>query len=253
MPHRHRSPRHRRSAGLAVLLAAAALLAAPAVRAAAPPPALTAPARGPLPVAVVLTEGATVIDFAGPWEVFQDVHVDSRGATMEEQMPFRLYTVGASRDPIHTSGGLTVVPDYSFADAPAPAVVVVGAQRGADGLGDWLRKVHAGGSVVMSVCTGAFKLAATGLLDGRQATTHHDFYDPFRERFPKVQLVESRRFVESGDRLFTAGGLTSGIDLALHVVELYFGHEVAAHTAAYMEYQGDGWKGGSSRPARASR
>ena len=190
----------------------------------------------------MLTDGATMIDFAGPWEVFQDTMVPERGGPMENQHPFDLYTVGASRQPIHTSGGMAVVPDYTFADAPVPKLVVVGAQRGADGLTDWLTKAHADGAVVMSVCTGAFKLAATGLLDGKPATTHHDFYDHFRERFPKVELVESQRYVESGERLFTAGGLTSGIDLALHVVELYFGRPAAERTAAYMEYQGEGWK-----------
>ena len=212
----------------------------------APPTAaaaeLRAPAQGPIPTAIVLTDGATMIDFAGPWEVFQDVMVPERGGPMENQHPFRLYTVGASREPVRTSGGMTVIPDYTFADAPTPLLVVVGAQRGADGLTDWLKKAHADGAVVMSVCTGAFKLAATGLLDGRPATTHHDFYEPFRERFPKVELVESTRFVHSGERLYTAGGLTSGIDLALHVTELYFGREVAERTATYMEYQGDGWR-----------
>jgi transcriptional regulator GlxA family with amidase domain len=150
---------------------------------------------------------------------------------------------------VRISGGMTVLPDHTFADAPLPKVVVVGAQRGAPGLTEWLAKAHAGGAVVMSVCTGAFKLADTGLLDGKRATTHHDFYDRFRERFPKVELVESRRFVESGERLYTAGGLTSGIDLALHVVELYFGRPAAQRTAEYMEYQGDGWK----QPAVAGR
>ena len=73
-------------------------------------------------VAVVLTEGAVVIDYAGPWEVFENVHAG--GGDMDQQMPFELYTVGKDRKPIHTSGGLkpgmTIVPDYGFADAPAP-------------------------------------------------------------------------------------------------------------------------------------
>lgn len=203
---------------------------------------LKAPEKGHIKVAFVMTEGATMIDFAGPWEVFQDVHVETRGASHDEQMPFALYTVGAAKTPIETSGGMKVTPDYAFADAPAPDVIVIGAQRGADALNGWLLAQHQRGAVILSVCTGAFKLAATGLLDGRQATTHHDFYGAFRERFPNVKLVESRRFVESGNRLYTAGGLTSGIDLALHVVELYFGRATAERTAAYMEYQSEGWK-----------
>jgi transcriptional regulator GlxA family with amidase domain len=89
----------------------------------------------------------------------------------------------------------------------------------------------------MSVCTGAFKLADAGLLDGKQATTHHDFWDGFATKFPKVQLQRGSRFVQSDETIYTAGGLTSGIDLALHVVEKLYGREAADRTAAYMEYR----------------
>ena len=204
--------------------------------------ALLAPPQGPIQVAFVLSEGATMIDFAGPWEVFQDVHVDSRGATMEEHMPFRLYTVSDSRARIRTSGGMQVTPDYTFADAPAPAIVVVGAQGGrSKQMLDWLRRASTQSQLVMSVCTGAYKLAMAGILDGKKAATHHEFWDDFAQRFPKISLQRGVRYVQSDPVVFTAGGLTSGIDLALHVVELYFGREVAAKTAAYMEYEGKGW------------
>src|SRR5579862_5794274 len=127
-------------------------------------------------VAVVLTEGAVVIDYAGPWEVFENVHTGI-GSDMEKQMPFELYTVGRDRTPIHSSGGtkegMAIIPDYAFADAPVPDVVVVGAQGGAQKLGPWLRKVHAGHALIMSVCTGTFRLASAGLLEGKPATTHH--------------------------------------------------------------------------------
>lgn len=89
----------------------------------------------------------------------------------------------------------------------------------------------------MSVCTGAFKLASAGLLDGKKATTHHDYLDAFAKKFPKVQLERSQRFVQSSDVIYTAAGLSSGIDLALHIVEKFYGREVADRTAAYMEYR----------------
>ena len=188
----------------------------------------------PIPVAVVLTEGATMIDFAGPWEVFQDAMVDDRAA-------FQLYTVSDAKAPIRTSGGMQVMPDYTFDDAPPPAIVVVGAQRGSLRMKEWLQQVAPRVKVLMSVCTGAFKLAAAGLLDGKKATTHHDFFDEFEKRFPRVSLQRGSRFVQSSATVFTAGGLTSGIDLALHVVEVYFGRAVAERTAKYMEYEGQGW------------
>lgn len=204
--------------------------------------ALIAPKEGPIAVAFVISEGATMIDFAGPWEVFQDVEVPGRGSTDADRAPFRLYTVSDSRAPIRTSGGMQVIPDYAFEDAPAPAIVVVGAQRGrSKQMLDWLRRAADRSQVLMSVCTGAYKLAMAGLLDGKKASTHHQFQDDFQRRFPQVSLQRGVRYVQSDPVIFTAGGLTSGIDLALHVVELYFGREVAAQTARMMEYEGKGW------------
>jgi transcriptional regulator GlxA family with amidase domain len=76
-------------------------------------------------------------------------------------------------------------------------------------------------------------------LDGKTATTHHDSYAAFESSFPTVELVRGRRFVEH-ERLATAGGLTSGIDLALRVVERYLGRAGATSTARYLEYAGPG-------------
>jgi transcriptional regulator GlxA family with amidase domain len=186
-------------------------------------------------VAFVLTEGATMIDFAGPWEVFQDAGGED-GPDV-----FELFTVSESRNPIHTSGGMTVVPDYTFDDAPPAKIVVIGAQRGAPKLADWLRRVDKESEVIMSVCVGSFQLGKAGLLDGRQATTHHNYYDQFQKAFPKATLIKGRRFVQSDEVIYTAGGLTSGIDLALHIVEKYCGRGVAQKTANYMEYESKRW------------
>jgi transcriptional regulator GlxA family with amidase domain len=201
---------------------------------------LTPPATGKIPVAFAISEGVTVIDFAGPWEVFQDVHVAGRGQSMEDQMPFQLFTVSEKAELVTGSGGLKLVPDYSFSNAPTPKVVVVPAQRGSAALHEWLRKVTEQTDVTMSVCTGAFQLGKAGLLKGKTATTHHDFLDRFAQTFPDVTVKRGLRFVE-GEKISTAGGLSSGIDLALRVVDRYFGREVAQTTATYMEYQSKGW------------
>ena len=192
-----------------------------------------AAAREPIVVAFVLTNGANVMDFAGPWEVFQDTPFPGT-----EDPAFRLYTVSDSRSPLTLTGGLKVVPDYTYDDAPAPAVIVVGAQSGSEGTQRWLKKVNASAQtqVLMSVCTGAFQLARAGILDGKRATTHHDFFDDLAKGYPKIEVVRGERYVQSGPRLYTAGGLTSGVDLALHIVERYFGPESARLTARYMEY-----------------
>jgi transcriptional regulator GlxA family with amidase domain len=203
-------------------------------------PKLTPPASGGIPVAFAVSEGATVIDFAGPWEVFQDVMLPERGGSHENQMPFRLFTVSEARAVVTASAGLKIVPDEAFETAPQPRVIVVPAQRGSKALHAWLRKASEKADVTMSVCTGAFQLARAGLLSGKTATTHHDFTDALAEEFPDIQVKRGLRFVENG-KISTAGGLTSGIDLALRVVERYFGRPVAERTAVYMEYQSKGW------------
>jgi transcriptional regulator GlxA family with amidase domain len=200
---------------------------------------LTPPANGRIPVAVAITAGATIIDFCGPWEVFQDVMIG--GSSHENhQMPFQLFTVSDGTDPIQASAGMKIVPDYRFDNAPTPKVVVVPAQMGSTGLHAWLRKVTPTADLVMSVCTGAFQLGRAGLLSGLTATTHHDFLDRFEKAFTDVKVKRGLRFVENG-KICTAGGLTSGIDLALRVVVRYYGREVAERTAVYMEYQSKGW------------
>ena len=194
---------------------------------------LKPPKRGRIKVAFAISRHANVIDLAGPWETFQDVSVRRGG--------FEIYTVGESLKPIECTGGLTIVPNYTFEDAPQPQLISVGAQMGNAALMDWLKSASAETDLTMSVCTGAFKLAKAGLLDGQKATTHHDFYDDFEDEFPEIELLRGPRFVENG-QFATAGGLTSGIDLALRVVSRYYGNEVAERTAQYMEYTSDGWR-----------
>jgi transcriptional regulator GlxA family with amidase domain len=184
----------------------------------------------PLKVAFVISNNANVIDMTGPWEVFQDT-------TTGEQSGFELFTVSESADAITMTGGLRVVPNYTFENTPHPDLVVIGAQEGTPHLSDWLRGRASDSRVVMSVCTGAFKLANAGLLDGKKATTHHEFWETFAKKFPKVDLQRGNRFVQSSDVIYTAGGLTSGIDLALHIVEKFYGREAADRTAAYMEHR----------------
>lgn len=217
----------------------AALPALGATPAAATPPAapLKPPAEGSIPVAFLLSDNAVVIDFAGPWEVFNNVSVPGRSA----EPVFQLYTVGPTAAPITTSGGMTIVPNYTIANAPPPKVIVIPAQRTRDpAVLAWIREASRTADLTMSVCTGAFLLARTGLLAGQSATTHHGSFGEFAMAFPDVSLKRGARFVETG-KLASAGGLSSGIDLALRVVERYFGRAVASSTANAMEYQGQGW------------
>jgi len=217
--------------------------AAPAVIKLAP---LPVPAGGEIPVAFVISKDAEVLDFCGPLEVFA-------GAWTRDGNPlFKPYFVAASLDPVVVGGGMRVVPDCTFATAPAPKVIVIPAMGTdvPDEMIEWIRRASKGTDVTMSVCNGAFVLAKTGLLDGRPATSHHGGYFRFAGMFPKVQLQRGARFVETGN-LASAGGISSGIDLALRVVERYMGRDDTQALVDGMEYQGTGWLDPKSNEAYA--
>lgn len=206
------------------------------------------PVDGFIPVAFLLSDNAVVIDFAGPWEVFENVEVPGR-----RMSPFKLYTVAETTAPIQASGGMTIVPNYSLASAPAPKIIVIPAQNDpTEAVLAWVKNATRSTDVTMSVCTGAFLLAKTGLLSGKSVTTHHGAYAELAMAYPDIRVKRGARFVESGN-LASSGGLSSGIDLALHVVERYFGREAAVRTADALEYQGLGWMNGDSNQAYAER
>lgn len=196
---------------------------------------LPVPAQGRIPVAVVLSDNAVMIDFAGPWEVLQDVRPSGPGVS-----PFELFTVAETLKPIRASAGMRIIPDYTFENAPSPKVILIPAQSGNDAMLEWIRQKSKTADVTASVCTGAFLLAKTGLLSGKSVATHHAAYQQLAMQYSDVRVVRGARFVDLGN-LASSGGLSSGIDLALHLVERYFGHEIAQRTADQMEYQGQGW------------
>jgi transcriptional regulator GlxA family with amidase domain/YHS domain-containing protein len=212
-------------------------------------PTLSPPAPGGrIPVAFLISKDAELIDFAGPWGVFEYVYLP--GAS---DPPFQLFTVAESAEPFKVSGGLQVIPDFSFANAPQPKIIVIPAQDDPDAATvEWLRKAAPATDLTMSVCTGAFVLAKAGLLAGKEATTHHGSLTLLAADYPDIKVMRGARFVDAGD-ISTAGGLTSGIDLALHVVERYYGRSIAERTAFSLEYQGSGWKDAASNTVYAAR
>lgn len=218
-----------------------------AAAAASPASSLPVPEGGALPVAFVLGPDAEVLDFAGPFEVFVGAW------TPEGKTLFKPYVVAATMEPVRVGGGMRVVPDYTFANAPQPKVIVIPAMT--DDLPkemlDWIRTASKGTDVTMSVCNGAFVLARTGLLDGLPAVAHHGGYFRFAGMFPNVQLKRGARYVESGN-LASAGGISSGIDLALRVVERYVGRDIVHELVDAMEYQGKGWLDPNSNDAYAT-
>lgn len=208
---------------------------------------LTPPASGKIKVAILISKGVDVMDIAGSWEAFGDTMLTTKGKPWhfsdgdDMVMPFEVYTVSDSLKPVDANG-LTIVPNYSFENAPKPQIIVVPAQSGRSAAQKaWLLANSASADVTMSVCTGAEVLAEYGLLDGQTATTHHDFQPGMQKSYPAVRFVSGTRFVDHG-KIATAGGLTSGIDLAIHIVARYYGNNVAQATAEFLEHRSELWK-----------
>jgi len=195
---------------------------------------LVPPAGGTIKVACALSKNVTPIDWVGPQTVFGAWVYDE--TLKRDRSLFEVFTLGESREPIDQS----LIPDYTYEDAPEAQVIVVPGEADSPALSEWLKRVNKNADVTMSVCYGARQLAKIGLLDGQVATTHHDYIEPYAKEFPKVHWVSGVRFAE-GPNISTSAGVTAGIDLALRVFERYFGRAKALAAARMIEYEGTRW------------
>lgn len=182
-------------------------------------------------VLVVLFDGVQSLDVTGPVEVFTGAETHTPGS-------YRIRTASLTGAPVRTSSGLTLVPDGVLAEeAPGPHTLLVpggqGTRRRDPELVAWLRAYGPGAGRLVSVCTGAILLAAAGLLDGRRATTHWAYCDKLARDHPAVDVDPDPIYVRDG-HVATSAGVTSGIDLALALVEEDLGREVALTVARHL-------------------
>ncbi len=193
-------------------------------------------------VGILVFDGVEVLDFAGPFEVFSRTRLvpglDSRRS--EDSAPFHVFTVGRTRDIVHATGNLLVVPNHSFVDAPKIDLLVVPGGFGTRSLMsdaptlEWIRTVAASAQKVTSVCSGALLLTRAGLLEGKRATTHWGALD-LLESLGGVNVDRLSRVVDDG--VITSAGVASGIDMSFYVVEQLHGRAVADETAKYIEHR----------------
>ncbi|MEX2504494.1 MAG: helix-turn-helix domain-containing protein [Egicoccus sp.] len=182
-------------------------------------------------VTALVVEGANPFEFAVAAEVFGIDRPEIPGwdYTFTLAAPGRRVTLNGTRATLQTNAGLEAVDGADTLVIPAgpvfephpPAVI------------EAIARAHTRGARVMSFCSGAFLVAAAGILDGRRATTHWTYTDEFRRRFPRVQVDPNVLFVDEGDVL-TSAGTAAGIDLALHVVRHDLGAEAARVVARRM-------------------
>lgn len=190
---------------------------------------LRPPARGPVNVGIVIGPDLVTIDAFGPAAAFGD----AVGPDMTSL--FNPYAIAATTD-LLDGGFLNLQPQYTFANAPQPHVLVVPQQRPLPETIAYVKAAGARADATLSICTGAFIVAKAGLFDGLRATTHHNRYDEFERSFPAVTLVRGARYVEERN-VSSSGGESSGIDLALRVVERYYGAATARAVAYNLEYR----------------
>jgi transcriptional regulator GlxA family with amidase domain len=186
-------------------------------------------------VAILLFENVEVLDFCGPLEVFS--------VTGQERNPppFNVYTVAEAAAPLRTINGLSVNPTFELSQCPHLEILIVPGGKGTrkqihnSALLEWISEQAKQVELLISVCTGALLLGKASLLDGLSATTHHSAIALLKEIAPKAMVHENRRIVDNG-KIVLSAGISAGIDLSLHVVRRLLGPDLAAETAAYMEY-----------------
>ncbi|WP_083571711.1 DJ-1/PfpI family protein [Chitinophaga sancti] len=187
-------------------------------------------------VAVLLYPGMALQDFAGPADVFTKAREITRGE-------YQVYTASCKPGTVYTEGHIGIQPDYSIRQLPKPDILilpgasfaVIDSLRHDSTLLSMIRQYQDSVSVLLSVGTGTWLLAAAGLLDHQQATTHYFVADDFASTFPAITLVKDVRYVDNGN-ILTSAGVTAGIDGALHLVARYSGDRIAGMVARAMQY-----------------
>ena len=192
-------------------------------------------------VGILIFDEVEILDFCGPFEVFSSAATPGGNETTESRRLYHAVTIAENATNIRCRGGLLVQPNHTIADHPPLDILLIPGGYGTrqvvenPRLLEWVARQHEAASLTTTVCTGAFVLAHTGLLDGKRATTHWETIRTFRKTYPAVVTLEDERVVDEG-RIVTSAGVSAGIDMALHVVARQHGRAVAEATARGMEY-----------------
>lgn len=182
----------------------------------------------------------------GPMDVFSQAGILWNLIHGQAITPFfKVKIVTWDGEPVTCLNNIPLPPHCSVRDLDTPDLIIVPSIADVkktialnQGLLKWLQQKHAQGASIASVCTGAFFLAETGLLDGKSATTHWGFVELFQKMYPKVRLKAERLITDEGN-LYCAGALGAGIDLSLYLVEKFCGREVAVQCAKSLIHDMD--------------
>lgn len=186
-------------------------------------------------VAIMVFDDIEVLDFAGPYEVF---NVTRELSLMSEM---NVFTVAESTAPVRTRGQLSINPNYSFTNMPETDILLIPGGAGCRTLLkkphilEWVREQSEKVELLLSVCTGSLILAKAGLLNGLSVTTHHDNLDDLERLTQGSTIISDKRYVDTG-KIIMSGGVSAGIDMSLYVIRKLYGDAVLAKTLSEMEY-----------------
>lgn len=193
-----------------------------------------------LQVGLLLYPGVEVLDFAGPFEVFTTASRMALRTAPSQPPPFAVWTVASQPGPVLARAGLQVLADHGLAAHPVPSLLLVPGGVVGDVLQQpttlaWLAAQAPQAACVASVCTGAFLLAAAGLLPaGTAVTTHWEDADDLQRAHPALRVQPQRRYIDNGHTA-TSAGISAGIDMALHLVARFASQALAERTARQMD------------------
>ena len=192
------------------------------------------------PVGLIAYPGVEIIDLTGPMEVFAFANANLHRSGICSEPAYPMKVLATKPGPIMSSCGLQIIADTAYSDVHygIDTLLIAGTPEVSCLLSDmdlqvWVRSIAPRVRRVASVCTGAFLLAQSGLLDGRRATSHWDYCDWLARDYPSITVEPDRIFVRDGS-IVTSGGVTSGIDMALSMIEEDWGSELALHVARYL-------------------
>jgi len=184
-------------------------------------------------IGFLIFDKVMALDLVGPMDAFTTANAVTG---INDARYYELITIGLSQKPIVCGSGMRFSPDTTIRDAPALDTLILPGGEGLrrpeieKQLSRWLRTRATQTRRIVSVCTGIYALAAAGLLDDRNVTTHWRFAAQFARQFPKLKVNADALFVKDG-RFYTSAGVTAGIDLALALIEEDYGPHLALTVA----------------------
>lgn len=193
-------------------------------------------------IAMIIYPGCVMMDACGPLEVFSfaNLALELAGKITEQDPVYTMCTIAEQKGPVKTCSGISLVADYGYEDIPSDidTLMIAGFPRNVDVTNDaklreFLKFMSTQVRRMVSICTGALFLAESSILDGRKATTHWLFCDYMANQYQGVRVEADKIFIRDGN-IYTSGGVTAGIDLALSLVEEDWGWEVASGAARGM-------------------